>query len=344
ALQPVLQRLNDLVNSERFLKVADAATRAFASLAGSLTTVLELAIGIFEFVADNWAYIEPIIWGIVGALAGYVTVTKVVTAATAAWNAVLSANPIVLLIGAVAALIVWLIKLWKTNDDFAAGLYRVWNGILGFFDQIPIFFLRVAFGVINAFMTMRVKALEILDALINGVIRGINWLIEKLNTIPGVNLKVIEAVDFSARAAAEAEAIRQAGEAAIAAMEQWAAQRALEREQRVLDFLDARAARRAEQQAEQLLPSAFDWNIGTIDRVEEVGRIRDTVDISAEDLRVLRELAEIRNIQNFVTLQPQLHYTHIGDIRSEQDRDVIIRTIRGYMEQELASSARGVHL
>ena len=232
ALQPVLQRLNDLVNSERFLKVADAATRAFASLAGSLTTVLELAIGIFEFVADNWAYIEPIIWGIVGALAGYVTVTKVVTAATAAWNAVLAANPIVLVIGAVAALIIWLVKLWKTNDAFAAGLYRVWNGILNWFDQVPIFFLRVGLGVINAFQNMKVKALEIMDALINGVIRGINWLIEKLNTIPGVSIQALQAVDFSSRAAAEAEAIRQAGEKAIAAMEAWAAERALERDRK----------------------------------------------------------------------------------------------------------------
>lgn len=343
ALQPVLQRLNDLVNSERFLKVADAATRAFASLAGSLTTVLELAIGIFDFVAENWAYIEPIIWGIVGALAGYVTVTKVVTAATAAWNAVLAANPIVLVIGAVAALIIWLVKLWKTNDAFAAGLYRVWNGILNWFDQVPIFFLRVGLGVINAFQNMKVKALEIMDALINGVIRGINWLIEKLNTIPGVSIQALQAVDFSSRAAAEAEAIRQAGEKAIAAMEAWAAERAAEREQRVLDFMDARAARRAEQEAASLLPSGFDWNIGTIDRVDEVGRIRDTVDISAEDLRVMRELAEMRNIQNFVTLQPQFTYTHNGDIRSEQDRNVIIRAVEEFMEEGLASSASAVY-
>lgn len=351
SLSPVLQRLNDLANSEQFLRMADSAMRAFSALAGAATTVLDAVTRVYQFVADNWEKIEWVIWGVAGALTGYTLValkaaaaTKIAAAAQALWNNVVAKHPLALIIGAVVALAGWLIKLWKTNDAFAAGLYRVWNGILGFFDQVPIFFLKVGLGVVNAFQAMRVKALEILDALINGVIRGINWLIEKLNTIPGVNLKVIEAVDFSARAAAEAEAIRQAGEAAIAAMEQWAAQRALEREQRVLDFLEARAARRAEQQAEQLLPSAFDWNIGTIDRVEEVGRIRDTVDISAEDLRVLRELAEIRNIQNFVTLQPQLHYTHIGDIRSEQDRDVIIRTIRGYMEQELASSARGVHL
>src|SRR5690606_8334258 len=128
--------------------------------------------------------------------------------------------------------------------------------------------------------------------------------------------------------------IRQAGEKAIAALENWAAQRALEREQRVLDFMDARAARRAEQEAASLLPSGFDWNIGTIDRVDEVGRIRDTVDISAEDLRVMRELAEMRNIQNFVTLQPQLRF---GDTIVRQDGrsvDEIIANIRDRLEEE----------
>lgn len=350
SLSPVLQRLNELFNSDRFLQMADAVIRAFSALAGAATTVLDAMTRVYQFVADNWTKIEWVIWGVAGALAGYGLVvlktaaaTKIAAAAQSLWNNVVKAHPAALIIGAVAALVGWLIKLWKTNDAFAAGLYRVWNGILNWFDQVPIFFLRVGLGVINAFQNMKVKALEIMDALINGVIRGINWLIEKLNTIPGVSIQALQAVDFSSRAAAEAEAIRQAGEKAIAAMENWAAQRALEREQRVLDFLEARAARRAEQQAEQLLPSAFDWNIGTIDRVEEVGRIRDTVDISAEDLRVMRELAEMRNIQNFVTLQPQLRF---GDTIVRQDGrsvDEIIANIRDRLEEELVASARAVY-
>ncbi|WP_374713106.1 tape measure protein [Symbiobacterium terraclitae] len=350
SLQPALQRLNELVNSDRFLQMAERAVGAFTTLAGVATTAFELAVGIFEFVSDNWPVIEPIIWGIVGAMTAYLAATqgvtlatKAVAAAQALWNAVLNMNPIVRIVTLIAGLIAALVRLWQTNDAFAAGLYRVWNGILGYFDQIPIFFLRVGLGVINAFQNMKVKALEIMDTLINGVISGINWLIEKLNTIPGVSIQALQAVDFSSRAAAEAEAIRQAGERAIAAMEAWAAERAAEREQRVLDFLDNRAARRAEQEAERLLPWAFDWNIGTIGRVEEVGRIRDTVDISAEDLRVLRELAEIRQNQYFVTLQPQFTYTHNGDIRNEQDKNAIIRAVEEFMAEGLASSARAVY-
>lgn len=342
SLSPVLRQLNELINSDRFLRMADSVMRAFSALAGAATIVLDAMTRVYQFVADNWTKIEWVIWGVAGALTGYTLVVLKAAFATKIWHDVIKGHPVALIVGAVAALVGWLIKLWKTNDAFAAGLYRVWNGILNWFDQVPIFFLRVGLGVINAFQNMKVKALEIMDALINGVISGINWLIEKLNTIPGVSIQALQAVDFSSRAAAEAEAIRQAGEKAIAAMENWAAQRALEREQRVLDFMDARAARRAEQEAASLLPSGFDWNIGTIDRVDEVGRIRDTVDISAEDLRVMRELAEIRSIQNFVTLQPNMTFGPTIIRQDGRSIDEILAELKERMMQELVSSARGV--
>src|SRR5690606_8522395 len=60
-LSPVLQRLNELFNSDRFLQMTDAIMRAFTTLAGVATTAFELAVGIFAFVSDNWPVIEPII-------------------------------------------------------------------------------------------------------------------------------------------------------------------------------------------------------------------------------------------------------------------------------------------
>ena len=53
-----------------------------------------------------------------------------------------------------------------------------------------------------------------------------------------------------------------------------------------------------------------------IDKVGEVGKIRDTVDISSEDLKTMRELAEMKNIQNFVTLTPAFSF---GDMHVKQD-------------------------
>jgi hypothetical protein len=79
-----------------------------------------------------------------------------------------------------------------------------------------------------------------------------------------------------------------------------------------------------------------------IDRVDVVGKIGDTVDISSEDLKVMRELAEMKSIQNFVTLTPTLQVT-TGDIHHAVDVDEMIGRIETYMENQLSISAQEVY-
>ena len=50
--------------------------------------------------------------------------------AQAVLNAVLSANPIGLVVAAIAGLIVWLVYLWNTNDGFRDAVTSAWNKIL----------------------------------------------------------------------------------------------------------------------------------------------------------------------------------------------------------------------
>ncbi|MFC6546779.1 tape measure protein [Cohnella cellulosilytica] len=80
-----------------------------------------------------------------------------------------------------------------------------------------------------------------------------------------------------------------------------------------------------------------------IEKVGEVGKIKDTVDISSEDLKMMRELAEMKSIQNFVTLTPQVSF---GDTHVRQDGrsvDEIIANIGDQMTELIASGARGVY-
>src|SRR5690606_1109109 len=79
---------------------------------------------------------------------------------------------------------------------------------------------------------------------VNGVIKGINWMINQLNKIPGVSIQAISEVSFAAEAAARAEASRQLREAQIRGLEISARFRAMQREQRAQEMLAERAARR----------------------------------------------------------------------------------------------------
>ncbi|HHY27695.1 MAG TPA: hypothetical protein GX523_13310 [Desulfitobacterium dehalogenans] len=82
--------------------------------------------------------------------------------------------------------------------------------------------------------------------------------------------------------------------------------------------------------------------IPNIDRVGEVGKINNTVDISSEDLKIMRELAEMKNIQNFVTLTPTVSVT-TGDIRNGSDADTIVSQIKTMLERDIASSTSAVY-
>lgn len=68
----------------------------------------------------------------------------------------------------------------------------------------------------------------------------------------------------------------------------------------------------------------------------------DQVDIPEEDIKLMRDLAEMNSIQNFVTLTPTVQVT-TGDIHKEADVDTMIRRIEELMEREIQQSAEGVY-
>jgi hypothetical protein len=90
------------------------------------------------------------------------------------------------------------------------------------------------------------------------------------------------------------------------------------------------------------VPGDSTSTINKINKVNEVGRINDTVDISSEDLKMMRELAEMNAIQNFVSLTPTVN-VQTGDIRNGYDVDTIISRIEQSLTEQIASSAQGVY-
>ena len=78
--QPVLQRLNDMANSEAFQAFLDRAITGMATLANIVLNVFDLMGAAGSFVADNWSIISPIVYGVVAALAVYATYLGIIKA------------------------------------------------------------------------------------------------------------------------------------------------------------------------------------------------------------------------------------------------------------------------
>ena len=80
ALDPVLAKINQLANSERVQRTVNGLLRAFSVMAVVLAQVFDGVCAVYNFVADNWSWIGPIVMGIVGALLLYKTVMFIISA------------------------------------------------------------------------------------------------------------------------------------------------------------------------------------------------------------------------------------------------------------------------
>lgn len=76
--------------------------------------------------------------------------------------------------------------------------------------------------------------------------------------------------------------------------------------------------------------------------IDSVGSIEDTVDVSNEDLEIMRELTEMESIQNFVTLTPKVNIK-TGPVSKDVDIDEIVRRIEKSIEEEMEASTKEVY-
>lgn len=96
----------------------------------------QMASGIFEGLSEASPLLKVlagVIAALVAAWGAYNVITTVVTTAQAILNAVMAANPIMLIIIAIAALVAGLIVLWNTNEDFRNAIKAIWEAIKDFF-------------------------------------------------------------------------------------------------------------------------------------------------------------------------------------------------------------------
>lgn len=68
---PILNKLNQIGNSERFTQVTDGVINGLTGIASVATWVLDLLISGAALVVDNWSWLSPIIYGVATALGAY---------------------------------------------------------------------------------------------------------------------------------------------------------------------------------------------------------------------------------------------------------------------------------
>lgn len=327
------------------------------------------------WIVTNWEKIVPVVLAVASALLIYAAVTGIAAVATwiangaaAAFFATLLTNPITWIALAVGVLVLviykwiqsvgglkvaWAITVnavliaWDwLKQAFYVGIYWVLN----LWDKMKYGIKSVAVSIGNFLGDLKANVLMILQNMVNGAIGLINDFIGVLNKIPGVSIATIAEVTFGTTSHLENEAIKQARNAELEAqkaeMEAAAATRdaniaAMRAEAQVnrsereaeIEVLKAEAAAKKAAQDEEL-------SIGEIAKIGEVGKIRDDVSISDEDIKMLKDVAAIEFINKYTTMTPNMTVT-FGDVKETADVEGILETIEEMVNEAYASSLVG---
>ena len=256
---------------------------------------------------------------------------------------------------------------------FMTGVYFVMN----LWNRLQLAFYTASVNIQNFMSDMKAGVLTILQNMVNGAIDIINGFINTLNKIPGVSIDAIEKVTFGTTAQMENDAAKQARAADLAAYQDQINSQIAERDsalsamkaearaataQREAEIAAAKAesataqreaeiaAAKAESAAAGNGSTEPDWSayantdpgdIGNVDRVGSVGSIDEDVNIADEDLKFLRDVAEMRYVQNFVTLTPTVAVD--AKISEKVDVDEVVDKIERRLETEFEAAAEGVY-
>ena len=344
---------------EQFANQQRLTSENFSELTAAMVSdFLPAMSAVLQALNSFMTYLKPIApqLGIITAAMGLaVGVIVLVTAAQWALNAAMYANPIVwiialiiLYVGAITALILWVVKLWKEHLVFRVMVISAWNYILNFMDTVPIFFMKVMHGIMLAYEWLNNKVGGILENVINTSIDLFNGLLDVINKIFGTTYEAAAHVTFASTYKLKTEADSQARldeiTAAESAASAKAAERAAELEQYVKDektreqyqtVADARASETSVG-SDSVLPWE-DFGVLQGGKIDEVGKISEPVMIDEEDIKLLKDVASYEFVNKYTTLRPELNVT-FGDVTETADVNQIIEAMEDAVENAYASS------
>ena len=423
AFQPVLQRINEIANSEGFQNFVNNAINDMAVLAGIVLNIFDLIGQVGSFIGENWSVLEPIIMAVVGALGAYLAIATIVNAingimaivngvtaaseamaagATFLWtvqqyglNAALMACPItwiILLIIALIAIIFAVCQAIAKLTGIANSGFGVITGginvVIQFFKNLGLTVANIALGIASAISALCSNMMTAFSNAISGVQSWFyNLLSTALSVIAGIcealnNLPFVE-FDFSGITSAASDYAAKSAEAAANKGEYTDVGAAFSEGMSTFDtFQDGWAtdafnsgAAWGDGVVDNIssaidgfkdglavdIPNAGDYtsgfdnaianginNSGLGDGVGDIagntGAIKDSLDITEEDLKYLRDIAEQEAVNRFTTAE--IHIDQSGmtnNIHEGMDLDGVISSLTDGVNEAIESATEGVH-
>ena len=418
AFEPVLNRLNELANSEAFQTFVNGAIEGLSTMAWIAMETFDAMASGAQFVADNWSVIEPIVLGLVTALGLYAAALligkgimlamaaaqAIHTAMTTTWsiatfaatvqqqglNAALAACPLTWIIALIIALIAIIYAVCQAianmtgvaNTGFGVITGGI-NVVIQFFKNLGLEVANIALGIGAAIAAV---ASNIMTAFHNAIASVQAWWYDLLSTVLNVVAGICEALnklpfvefDYSGITSAADDYAAKSAEAANSKEDYTSVADAFNSGMSTFDtFQDGWASDAFNSGAswgdgvmdglsnfmdgfgkvDSNIPNVEDYTsgfgdviansgigdgIGNID--ENTGKIKDSMDISSEDLKYLRDIAEQDAINRYTTAEINVDMSGMQNtVNNGMDLDGVVGGLTDAVNEAVETLTEGVH-
>lgn len=410
---PVLQRLNEIANSEQFQRVASGILGGLALVAQVAAEVLDLMLSAANLIAENWSWIEPIILGVAAAMLFYLAVTKgalvveavsgalkaahaavvnflsigygVLTGSTAAasaatlvFNSALMASPITWIVLAVIALIAVLYAAVGAMNHFAGTsvsatgiVCGAFMAALAFVGNLFIVFYNLVVDVFVLIYNLIAAVANFIATVFDDPVAAVCHLFFDLaDTVLSVLQSLASAIDtvFGSNLAGAVQNWRNS-------LGGWV-DKTFGKGVEVMEKMDAQQMhlQRFEYSAAWDKGYSFGKGLGekvsnlfkapdlgkgegydlgnVLDQIQNAAGdtagntadMADALDLTKEELKLLREIAEREAINRFTTAEIKVEMTNHNNVSGTQDLDGIVSDLEKKLEEAMIEVSEGVHI
>lgn len=414
AFQPVLQRINDLANNDKFQAFVQKAENGMMLVAAVTLKIFDLVSAVGGFIYDNWSIIEPLIYGIVAALIAYVAVLGITTAVTAAkafaekvhaaslameagatfaataaqygFNAALLACPITWIIVAVIALIAIFYAAVAAVNKFAGTSVSATGIICGVFMSALAFIGNILVALWNIFSDVMTMIWNLVaevanfvgNAFVDPVGAVVRLFAQMADTVLSIMQALASALDtvFGSNLAGAVQGWRNSLSGKVfdkfGGGEEFVAK--FNSEDMHLDRIEYGKAwdfgynfgagigdtfsnftkssgisLPNESDYSNMLDNSMGNNLSDIagntgDTAGSAGKIADSMDITKEDLKYLRDIAEKEAVNRYTTAEVKIDMSGMKNtVSGAEDIDGFVIMLTDAVDEAASMITEGVH-
>lgn len=344
SLTPILDMLNSAFETGTFDLFIQIITMGLSFVAQLFLWIAEIVPPAWEFVKNAISSVGFVLFPLIGGILLLLSIFAIgnvisllfstgvqflSTAFKGLW-AVMNANPFMRIISLIIVIVTVILTLMSASQ----GLKQAFSNAFGFI-------VDVAQGAVNTVIS-----------IINGILNGINKVSGFFAGLLGVEAKQIALIEYQA----DYSGFKKSGQEAIEnfSMDDLKKQFMPEidtsaNEDLLKEFNNGKTGYDVTYPKTPSTPPVSTMPTAPIPvapaggSIDSIGKVDNSVDVASEDLKVMRDLAEVNAISNMITLTPTVQMT-TGDINSGADLDTIMSRINRTLEEQFVSSAEGVYL